>query len=42
MNGLKIVFMKMEHLVFQDSVSFFTFPLRKLPEAFGLMASKAW
>ena len=25
-----------------DSVSFLPFPLRKLPEAFGLTASKSW
>ena len=42
MNGLKIVFMKLEHLVFFDSVSFLPCPLRKLPEAYGLTASKSW
>ena len=42
MNGLKIMCMKMEHLVFLDSVSFLPFPLRKLPGAFGLTASKSW
>jgi len=31
--------MKMEHLLFLDSVSFLTCPLSKLPEAFGLKAS---
>jgi len=31
--------MKMEHLVFLDSVSFLPCALRKLPEAFGLQAS---
>ena len=41
-NGLKIVYMKIEHLVFLDSVSFLPFPLRMLPEAFGLTASKSW
>jgi len=41
-NGLKIMCMKMEHLVFLDSVYFLPFPLRKLPEAFGLTASKSW
>jgi hypothetical protein len=35
MNGLKIMCMKMEHLVFLDSVSFLPCPLRKLPEALG-------
>jgi len=34
--------MKMEHLVFLDSVSFLLCSLRKLPEAFGLTASKSW
>ena len=34
--------MNMQHLVFLDSVSFLPFPLRKLPEAFGLNASKSW
>jgi len=33
MNGLKIMCMKMEHLVFLDSVSFLPGPLRNLPEA---------
>ena len=42
MNGLKIMCMKMEHLVFLDSVSFLPFALRKLTEAFGLTARKSW
>jgi len=42
MNGLKIMCMKMEHLVFLDSVFFLPFALRKLPEAFGLTATKSW
>ena len=42
MSGLKIMCMKMEHLVFLDSVSFLPCALRKLPEAFGLSASKSW
>jgi len=42
MNGLKIMCMKMEHLVFLDSVSVLPCPLRKLPEAFGLTAGKSW
>jgi len=40
-NGLKIISTKMEHLVFLDSVSFLPCALRKLPEAFGLQASKS-
>ena len=42
MNGLKIMCMKIQHLAFLDDVSFLPFPLRKLPEAFGLSASKSW
>jgi len=42
MNGLKIMFMKMEHLLFLDNVSFLPCPLRKLAEAFGLTACKSW
>jgi hypothetical protein len=41
-NGLKIIRMKMKHLVFLDSVSFLRPALRKVPEAFGLQASKSW
>ena len=41
-NGLKIMCMKTEHLVFLDSVSFLPCALRKLPESFGLSASKSW
>jgi hypothetical protein len=41
-NGLKIISMKMEHLVFLDSVSFLPCTLRKLPEAFGWQAAKSW
>jgi hypothetical protein len=42
MNGLKIMCMKMEHVVFLDSISFIPCSLRKLPEAFGLQVSKSW
>jgi len=41
-NGLKIVSMKIHHIQFLDSVSYMSMPLRKLPEAFGLQASKSW
>jgi len=41
-NGLKIISMKMEHLVFLDSVSFLPCALRNLAEAFGLQAAKSW
>jgi hypothetical protein len=34
--------MKMERLVFLDSVSFLPFPLRKLSEAFGFTAHQSW
>jgi hypothetical protein len=42
MNGQKIMCTRTENLVFLDSVSFLPFALRKLPEAFGLSASKSW
>jgi len=41
MSGLKIMCMKMEHLVSLDNVSFLSCALRKLPEAFGMSASKS-
>jgi hypothetical protein len=41
-NCLKIISMKMEHLVFLDSVSFLPCALRKLPDAFGLQTIKSW
>ena len=34
--------MTMEHLTFIDSISFMPCSLRKLPEAFGLTATKSW
>jgi len=42
MNGLKIMCMKMENLVFLDSMPFLRCALRKLPKAFGLTTSKSW
>ena len=42
MRGLNIMCMKMEHLVCLDSVSLLPCALRKLPEEFGLSASKSW
>jgi hypothetical protein len=42
LNGLKIVSMKIEHMLFIDSVSYLPMPLRKLPEAFGLSVIKSW
>jgi hypothetical protein len=41
-NGMKIMCMKFEHMVFPGSVSYMPLPLRNLPEAFRLTASKAW
>ena len=41
MNGLKIMCMKLQHLVFLGSVSFLPFPLHKLPGTFGLTAFKS-
>jgi hypothetical protein len=34
--------MKIHHIQFLDSLSYMPMPLRKLPEAFGLTASKSW
>ena len=34
--------MKIHNIQFLDSVSYMPMPLRKLPEAFGLQASKSW
>ena len=42
LNGLKIVCMKIEHMLFIDSVSYLPMPLRKVPEAFGLGTTKSW
>ena len=42
MNGLNIVCMKMEQILFLDSVSFLPCPLRKLPASFRLMADKSF
>jgi hypothetical protein len=42
MNGLKIMCMKVEHVIFLDSVNYLPFLLRKLPETFGLAATKSW
>jgi hypothetical protein len=42
LNGLKIVSMKKEQMLFIDSVSYLHMPLRKLHEAFGLDATKSW
>ena len=41
MKELMIMCMKMGHLLFLVSVTFVLFPQRKLPEAFGLTASKS-
>jgi hypothetical protein len=42
MNGLNIKCMRMEQLVFLDSISFIPFALRKLSDAFGLTVGKFW
>jgi len=42
LNGLKIVSKKIHNIQFMDSVSYMPMPLRKLPEAFGLQATKSW
>jgi len=40
-NGLRIISLKMEHLVFW-TVTFLPCAMRKLPEAFGVQATKSW
>jgi len=42
MNGLKMMWMKMEHLFFLNSVAFLPCPLRKLPGAFVVTAYMSW
>jgi len=42
LNRLKVMCMKMQHMVFLDSVYFLPRSLRKLPEASGLTASKSY
>jgi hypothetical protein len=42
MNGLKIMCMRMEQLLFLDSISFLPFAFRKLSDALGLTVSKSW
>ena len=42
LNGLKIICMTIEQLTFIDSISFMPCSVRKLPEAFGLTATKSW
>jgi hypothetical protein len=41
-NGMKIVCMKYEHMIFLDSISHIPLPLRKLPEVVGLPSSKSY
>ena len=40
--GLNMISMEIEHIVFLDNVSFLPRALRKLPEAFGVKATKSW
>jgi len=42
LNVLKIIWLKINHLTFIDSVSFLSMSLRKLPEAFGPLLTKSW
>ena len=42
LSGLKIICMRMEHLLFIDSISYLPMPLHKLPEAFGLSVRISW
>jgi hypothetical protein len=39
---MKIVSMKIEHMMSLDSASYLPMHLRKLPEAFGLSVNKSW
>ena len=41
MNGVEIVCLRVEDLVFLDSVSFLPFALHKLPEAFRITVTKS-
>ena len=41
MDGMKIMCVRVDHLVFLDSVFLLPFALRKLPEAFALTVAKA-
>jgi len=41
MNGMKIMCMRAEHLVFLDGISFLPFALSKLPKAFRLTVAKS-
>jgi len=42
LKGLNIVSMMIAHMLFIDSISYLTMPLRKLPQALGLSATKSW
>jgi len=42
LNGLKILSVKIEHMLLIDSVSYLPKPLRKFPEAFVLSVTKSW
>ena len=42
LNRLKIVSMKIEHMLFIEFVSFLPMLSRKLPEAFGISVNKSW
>jgi len=42
LNGQKIISMTIHHVTFLGSISFLPMALRKLPEAFGISATKSW
>jgi hypothetical protein len=42
MISMKFMCMRLEHLIFLDSISFLPFAFPKLPEAFGLTVTKSW
>jgi len=41
MSGLKIMCIKLEHIVLLDTMFFLPFPVRKLPEAYCMTAYKS-
>lgn len=40
MNGQKVMCLKVENVVWLNSLNYMSMPLRKFPEAFGLTAEK--
>jgi hypothetical protein len=42
MTRVKIMWIKVEHIMFLDNLNYLPFPLRKLPDAFRLTSRKSW